>query len=124
MRGPALLLVVILVVGCGATPARDGPSGIEGTVSIGPQCPVEQAGTPCPDAPHAAVITATADGGPAEETRSGPDGRFRMSLGPGTYTVVARPIEEEGIAIGAPVRVVVQAGAYTRVDLSLDSGIR
>ena len=124
MRRPALLLVLVLAAGCGDGAAGDGTSGIEGRVTIGPQCPVEQAGSPCPDAPYAAIVTVTADGETVQEGRSDADGAFRMTLAPGRYTVVARPIGGDGIAIGTPADVRVEAGSYTRIDLSVDSGIR
>jgi hypothetical protein len=93
-------------------------------VTIGPQCPVEQMGSPCPDAPYAALITVTAHGDDVAEGTSGSDGRFRIDLEPGTYTVVAGSPDGRGIAIGTPVDVVVREDAFAHVDLSVDSGIR
>ena len=124
MRRLPVLLLLALATGCGGGSAGDGTSGIEGTVTIGPQCPVEQAGSPCPDAPYVAAITVSSDGDMVEEGRSDADGRYRITLAPGTYTVVAGPLDGMGIATGAPVEVVVTDGSFARIDLSVDSGIR
>jgi hypothetical protein len=124
MRRLGFLLLVALAAGCGGGAAGDATSGIEGRVTIGPQCPVMQEGSPCPDAPYPALISVTANGDTVEEGRSDADGVFRIAVAPGDYTVVAGPVDREGIASGTPVHVVVEPGVYTRVDLSVDSGIR
>jgi hypothetical protein len=127
MRRFALLLVV-LAVGCGGDAgggATGGPAGIWGRVTIGPQCPVVQEGSPCPDAPYAATVQIIADGEVVASGRSGEDGTFRIPVEPGTYTVHGVPLDENGIASAQDVQGVrVTAGAFTRVDLSFDSGIR
>ena len=124
MRRLVLLLLVVSAAGCAEGGAGEGTSGIEGRVTIGPLCPVEQEGSPCPDAPYSARITVTVGGDPVEEGLSGTSGAFRIPLAPGDYTVVAGPVDGHGIASGTPMHVVVTSGAYTHVELSVDSGIR
>ncbi|MDP9327392.1 MAG: hypothetical protein M3P10_04210 [Actinomycetota bacterium] len=120
-----LLLVLSATVACGDGAAGDGTSGIEGRVTIGPQCPVMQEGSPCPDAPYVATVRVLRDGATVANGRSGQDGSFRISVAPGEYVVDAVPLEENGIAmVRVQPRVVVTAGGYTQVDLSFDSGIR
>lgn len=120
-----LLLVLSATVACGDGAAGDGTSGIEGRVTIGPQCPVMQEGSPCPDAPYVATVRVLRDGATVATGRSGQDGSFRISVAPGEYVVDAVPLEENGIAmVRVQPRVVVMAGGYTQVDLSFDSGIR
>jgi hypothetical protein len=119
-----LTLLLLAAVACGNGSAGDGDSGIEGRVTIGPQCPVEQMGSPCPDAPYEALITVTRDGDTVEQTRSRADGTFRIPLQPGTYTVVAGPVDGSSMPFGRQVEVVVTTGALTHIDLSVDSGIR
>jgi hypothetical protein len=101
-------------------------SGIEGRATIGPLCPVEVVGSPCPDAPFVATITVRrADGDPVTHAETGDDGRFRIPLPPGTYTIEAEPLPPGGIARMLPVDpVTVRSGAYTTVPISFDSGIR
>jgi len=46
-----------VLVACGSkaeTGTGNGSSGIRGTVTIGPMCPVERADSPCPPTPYAA----------------------------------------------------------------------
>lgn len=124
MRRFALLLVV-LAVGCGGDAAGGATGGIQGRVTIGPQCPVAQQGSPCPDAPYAATVQIIVDGEVVASGRSGDDGAFRIPVEPGTYTVHGVPLDENGIASAQDVPGVrVTAGAFTHADLSFDSGIR
>jgi hypothetical protein len=119
------VLLLILAVGCGTDAAGDGTSGIEGRVTIGPQCPVVQQGSPCPDAPVAATVQIVADGRVVASGRSGEDGVFRVPVAPGTYTVRGMPLDAGGFAVAHDVPgVSVTAGAFAHADISLDSGIR
>ena len=99
MRRLPVLLLLVATVACGNGSAGDGDSGIEGRVTIGPQCPVEQ-------------------------TRSNTDGTFRIPLDAGSYSVVAGPVDGSSLPFGRQVEVVVKPGTLTHVDLSVDSGIR
>lgn len=129
MRRLSILLLLVPVlsvtVACAQGAAGDGTSGIEGRITIGPQCPVMQVGSPCPDAPYAATVRVLRDGTEVATGRSDEDGSFRIPVAPGRYVVDAVPLDANGIATaGTQPRVVVSAGRYTRVDLSFDSGIR
>ena len=124
MRRLPVLLLLAATVACGNGSAGDSDSGIEGRVTIGPQCPVEQMGSPCPDAPYEALITVTQNGDTVEQTRSRADGTFRIPLQPGPYSVVAGPVDGSSLPFGRQVEVVVKPGTLTHVDLSVDSGIR
>ena len=124
MRRLPVLLLLAATVACGTGSAGDSDSGIEGRVTIGPQCPVEQMGSPCPDAPYEALITVTREGDTVEQTRSNTDGTFRIPLDPGQYSVVAGPVDGSSMPFGRQIEVVVKPGTLTHVDLSVDSGIR
>ncbi len=67
-----------------STPAPSGDSGVEGTVTIGPTCPVQRIDSPCPDRPYEATIIVL-DGARRQvaEVRSAADGHFRVLLAPG-----------------------------------------
>jgi len=105
-----------------ATPAPAGDTGIDGTVTLGPTCPVERIDSPCPDRPYAARITIWRGGVQVAETRSGDDGRFRIILPPGTYRVVG---ETAGtFPRGSEVQAVVVVGQMAPVQIRYDSGIR
>ncbi|MEP6476541.1 MAG: carboxypeptidase-like regulatory domain-containing protein [Actinomycetota bacterium] len=129
MKTPPILGLLVSVLmagaGCAQGAAGDGSSGVQGRVTIGPQCPVMQVGSPCPDAPSVATVRVLLNGDEVASGRSDEDGSFRIPVAPGDYTVEAVPVEQTGIVTTASQpRVVVTAGRYTRVDLSLDSGIR
>ena len=106
-----------------ATPALAGESGIDGTVTLGPTCPVQSIESPCPDRPYeASIAVLDAAGRKVAETRSDADGRFRLALPPGVYTLIPH-------STGTPPSareqtVIVVAGGFTAVEIAYDSGIR
>ncbi len=104
--------------------ASGGAAGIQGKVLLGPMCPVQQAGSPCPDKPIKADIAVTAsEGKTVASGRSDESGTYRISLPPGSYTVTAnRP--GSALGSGKPVMVEVPAGTYVHLNLLVDSGIR
>jgi len=119
-----VLAAVILLTSCSGSGSREPPSpadsGIHGTVTVGPQCPVVQAGSPCPDAPWEGKIRITGDGADLEiATFSG--GRFAIAIEPGAYTL--QPVVV-GPGSASPVSVEVPGQGYVEVALSVDSGIR
>jgi hypothetical protein len=118
-------LVLVILVACGGTEPSASDSGIRGTAHIGPQCPVVQAGSPCPDAPFDGDIQVTTTGG--EEVATTPteaDGSFEVGLDPGTYVVGIVTPNPGGPPFAEPVTVEVEPGAFAPVDLAVDSGIR
>ena len=120
---PALGLV-LLMGGCESGFA--GPNanqGIEGIVLIGPQCPVASAETPCPDLPfEASIEVRTREGLRVTGTRSGEDGRFRVGLLPGFYTL--HPESGDPFPVATDQEVVVLDDAFTEVTVNFDTGIR
>lgn len=108
-------------------PALKTNSGITGSVTIGPTCPVERIPPEpsCADKPYQTtlVIASTIigrNGGVLVQTDA--KGHFTKELLPGTYTI--RAASERTPPTLAPVTVTVKEGAWTNVDLSFDSGIR
>jgi hypothetical protein len=128
----SLRVLVLLVAAFALAAARcddsnppPSSSGIEGLVTIGPMCPVERADTPCPDKMYAAnIVVLNTAGDEAARTQSGDDGRFRVDVAPGNYTLVAQ--SPNGVSPPSAPRqdVVVRDGEYTHVDVQFDSGIR
>jgi hypothetical protein len=122
----AFVLVPLLASACGhhRDPAGGASSGIEGQVLIGPRCPVERADSPCPDQPIAALVSFKDPAGKfLGPARAGDDGRFRIDLSPGTYTVLAHEISDNP-RIARPRAVTVEPGAFASITLVIDSGIR
>ena len=118
-----VLLGLVLVVACGGGSSTPSDSGIEGRVLVGPQCPVEVAGSPCPDRPASVrlVISKQNSHESVASVTSDADGRFRVALTPGAYTII--PLSQ-GPGPGAPQDVTVRRHAFTKVTVRIDSGIR
>jgi hypothetical protein len=98
---------------------------VRGRVLLGPTCPVEIEGSPCPDEPVAGVeVRATRDGEPVAEATSDAQGRFELLLDPGTYTLEAVVGPDGPGMFAKPVDVTVTSGAFVDVVVPVDSGIR
>ena len=109
---------------CGTQPAKAG-TGLQGTVTIGPTCPVQRVGGPACVAPLAATISVrNTTGQELTRFRSGSDGTFKMDLAPGTYTLVGISSGPAGLPRPIPVTVTVVDGQYSQVNVTFDSGIR
>lgn len=117
--------LAVFVTGCGSSPATSLNSGIQGVVQVGPTCPVERINAPCPPRPIAAnVVVRSSQGTEVKRFQSGSDGRFKVDLAPGTYTLVGLPIGSSFLPRPIPTSVTVVAGSYTAVNVEYDSGIR
>jgi hypothetical protein len=136
LRVTALVVVAALVItaapvafrlifGGSAEPPPPGQGVIEGVVLSGPQCPVLIAGSPCPDEPVATEISVTdrSAGQVVGVARSGADGRFRILLPPGDYTLQAGSTTKP-FPRGIPFDVAVSDGDTAKVQLRVDTGIR
>jgi hypothetical protein len=117
------MAVVMTLAGCAGETASGG-SGIDGLVVSGPHCPVERVDSPCPDLPvaEATVVASDQAGDEAGRATSGSDGRFRLSLEPGPYTLTVEGLK--GIQFAKPVAVQVPSGRYVGATLLVDTGIR
>jgi hypothetical protein len=102
---------------------------LEGQVAIGPLRPVERVGVP-PPTPSPAVCTARGlvvyqvdTGAEAARFALGPDCRYRVALPSGSYRV---ELDRRGIDFSKdlPRVVTITAGQTTRLDISIDTGIR
>ena len=119
----AFVLVALAVASCGGNAAGDGTSGIRGQALAGPQCPVEVQGSPCPDLPYEGTVIAT-DTASGEELTVETDsqGRFELSLEPGTYETSI--VSESSPPFAKPQTVTVEPGSFTEIIVSVDTGIR
>lgn len=103
---------------------------LSGTMSIGPMCPVEQAGNPC--TPTAATYAAhkvnvyTADKKTLVTTLTpNANGVFTASLPTGSYYVAMASTQSGvGSTSGVPTTVVIKTGATTHLAIAIDTGIR
>ena len=113
-----MLLTLLAVVAAGSTGA------VVGHVTEWPTCPVAHDGNDCGARPYAAHVTAAQGGAEVAATDADSDGRYRLELAPGDYTVCAKS-QPSGGPMGQPCRDAhVDAGRETTVDLMMDTGIR
>lgn len=133
MRTAGMLTAAVsvsLLAACGTQEpgTTDDRSGVAGWVHLGPQCPVETQDEPCPEEPAAGVRVTVAEQLPGEayaagkvvaQTLTDVNGAFRVAVAPGSYVVTA----EAGMSCEL-MDAEVTAGAYTRVDVPCDTGIR
>jgi hypothetical protein len=111
-----------VLVSCGTRTQADGTSGVTGVVLAGPQCPVVTAESPCPDEPFVGSVVALEGDEEVARVQTDSEGRFRMSLPPGSYTLAADL--EPGLPFAEPSQVQVTEGTYVEVTLLVDTGIR
>lgn len=122
------LTAVLLFVGCGKAAARV-QSGISGLIVAGPTCPVERVPPEpaCAPRPLVAALRIWRAGHRAQAklVTSHANGRFRISLPVGTYTVEALPQANSPFPRPpAPSEVRVSTGLFASITLSYDTGIR
>jgi len=103
-------------------------TGVHGTVTAGPTCPVERVPPDPVCAPRpvvgAVLVFTDADGTEVTRATSAADGTFRVELAPGSYRVTAEPVD--GL-MGTPAPMDVEVGAgepMTELQVSYDTGIR
>lgn len=102
---------------------------LEGLASIGPLQPVQRVGVPTPTPPPAActarglVVFAEQTGAEVARFAFGPDCDYRIALPAGSYRV---ELDRRGIdrTRDLPRTVTISAGQTTRLDVSIDTGIR
>jgi len=98
-------------------------SGVRGTVTAGPTCPVERVDNPCPPAPVTTTLhLLRPDGTEAASGRSDQHGYFALPAPAGQYTLRA---DYTNPGTGCrPAAVTVPPGAYATANLTCDTGIR
>lgn len=102
-------------------------TGVRGTVTAGPTCPVEREppDPACAERPvgGAVLVFSGPDGTEVGRVTSAADGTFTLELAPGAYRLMAEPVEGL-MGTPAPMDVTVQAGPPTELQVSYDTGIR
>jgi hypothetical protein len=120
-----LLLICLFITACSPVQPTPADTGIEGQVFIGPMCPVVREGEACPDQPYQATLTILRpDGREVTRFETDEEGRFRVALRPAKY--ILHPETPEGMPLpyAGEQEFSVQAGQYTQLTITYDSGIR
>ena len=129
-------LLAVAAMGCSSTAGIENGDlvlaeggTLAGLVSIGPICPVEQAGVPCPVPPEVyagvhVVVREEGDGDLAARVGLDGEGRYAVGLRAGRYQVTLD--HELGIDRGfSPTHAVeIRPGQTTELDFEIDTGIR
>ncbi len=107
------------------SPSSTPASGVRGTVTTGPTCPVQMPGdSACADRPVSGALLVALEGTrEVGRTTSRVDGTYSLALPPGLYVIVPQPVK--GL-LGTANRsmVTVDAGAWVELDFVYDTGIR
>jgi hypothetical protein len=121
------LLASALLVGCadtGVNQSEPPPSGVRGTVLLGPTCPAPAdplvTAAPCTTPYSAELAILDSEGKVVTRVSSNADGTFQVDLPPGVYTIAPRNGDPYPTAPSQPVTVV--AGQYAVVQVNYDSG--
>ena len=128
------LFLNVLAAGCGSQERTVLPTGSEirstgglaGVVTRGPTCPVQTKTTPCPPEPASGtrvlVLTPTGEqiGAPVTDN----EGKYRVALPPGTYRIELGRLAGIEFTKDVPTTVIILEGRETRLDISIDTGIR
>ncbi len=106
-------------------PVALGASGIDGTVTLGPMCPVARVDQPCPDRPYVAtLVVKTSLGQTVTTTRSDAAGKFSLDLPAGKYVIEPQLAASARLPFAAPVDVSVPTTGRAAVTIAYDTGIR
>jgi hypothetical protein len=99
-------------------------SGLEGVVTVGPQCPVVREGESCPDLPFAATLELRQAGKLMVQFNSDASGKFRVTVPPGLYSLEPLSPGGRALPVAGSQTVTVLEGKFSSVVVLYDSGIR
>jgi hypothetical protein len=125
----ALILALIACNGIDQTTLQQNgliKNGIEGTVMIGPTCPVQRVGdSSCDDRPYQGVVHVnTTNGIWVTQFQADTQGKFKIELEPGKYTLDPQTLNESFLPRASSQDVTVVSGTFITVNIQYDSGIR
>jgi hypothetical protein len=128
MRTIVLALIVLgMCAGFGGCLGPENAGYLEGYVTIGPICPVEQINVTCTVPPSAyearKIVISTEEAGTVDVVDINNDGFYRTALSPGTYNV---DINHAGMdhSPDLPTAVTILKGQTVVLNISIDTGIR
>lgn len=105
----------------------DGKGTLSGQVTIGPNCPVERVGVPCPPPPEAYALrefSVTQNGKVIATFHADMTGNYLISLAPGTYIVTSAKTGIGYMSKDLPATVTIKMGIPATLNIDVDTGIR
>ena len=104
---------------------EDLQTGIRGTVTLSPTCPIQTEEDPCVEPFQANLRVECPEGFEIMTIRSDTNGEFEVRLPPGEYRVVPlQPDPQSPYPFASPMNVVVPADGFAEVQVNYDTGIR
>ena len=126
-------LMLLFAAACHSPTSPEDPSSrphgrLSGLVKIGPNCPVEQIGNPCPTPPAAfqlrkILVYNASRSKVLYVVDIDSQGLYLIDLAPATYVIDLRGAGIDRTA-DLPKTVEIRANTVTRLDVSIDTGIR
>ncbi len=118
------LLIGAILVGFASPAVATTGSGLYGKVTRGPIAPVCTVGKPCSAPAPGITLSFVRNAKTVARVESGRYGLYRVALAPGIYTVreVAQTTMKPPMV--KPLVVRVRVGTWTRLDVTVDTGIR
>lgn len=116
-------ILILLLATCSLQEPTPTDNGVEGQVFIGPVCPVVQEGMDGADRPYQTQLTINSpEGGRIVQVQTDKEGRFKIPLPPGEY--VLHPESPNVLPYASEQPFTVEAGKFTQLTITYDSGIR
>ena len=111
-----------------ATSSSQSNGGLQGTMTIGPICPVEQAGHPCKPTPamfaaHPVFVYSSDKSALIETLTPDANGNFSITLPTGTYLIDVQH-QSIGATRGVPTLLTITQNATSTLTINIDTGIR
>jgi hypothetical protein len=128
IRTTLLLVALALVLAAAGCDGTTETGLLQGLVTIGPIQPVELPGVTAtipPEVYEARKVLVYNEAGSRliKTVDLGPDGRYRIELAPGTYTVDINYLGVDS-SDDVPRQIEIKSGLTVRVDIDIDTGIR
>ncbi|MBF8266268.1 MAG: hypothetical protein HW384_2132 [Dehalococcoidia bacterium] len=126
---PFIWLSILLIVTIGCTPGGSAPpdklSGVlNGSVTIGPLCPVEPCSNPIGEVYSSRVLLLKQGNREITRLPLQPDGNFNATVPAGVYSIELSECTFMGCSRALPIKTVVEPEKTTTVQIDIDTGIR
>jgi Carboxypeptidase regulatory-like domain len=129
-----VMAMLPIVCGCANNEGATRPGAREqtqagslfGAVVRGPTCPAQTPNAPCPSEPASGVnlIVLTQAGKEVATVVTDRDGKYGVTLPPGRYRIELGPLRGIEFTKDVPATLTIHTGRATRLDITIDTGMR